>query len=78
MPRPFRVPLSPVLPIIGCLFVVYLMSQLPLTTWVRFIVWLIVGLIIYFAYSRRHSRIRLEGSAAGPNALDPAKGSDPR
>ena len=78
MPRPFRVPWSPVLPIVGCLFVVYLMTQLPLTTWVRFIVWLIVGLIIYFAYSRRHSRIRLEGSAAGPNALDPDDDSEPR
>ncbi|HSU36132.1 MAG TPA: amino acid permease [Propionibacteriaceae bacterium] len=78
MPRPFRVPLSPVLPIIGCLFVVYLMSQLPLTTWVRFIVWLIIGLIIYFAYSRRHSRVRLEGGIAGRNALDPNTGSEPR
>jgi basic amino acid/polyamine antiporter, APA family len=78
MPRPFRVPWAPVLPIVGCLFVVYLMTQLPLTTWVRFIVWLIVGLIIYFAYSRRHSRIRLEGSAAGPNALDPDDNSEPR
>ncbi len=78
MPRPFRVPWSPVLPIVGCLFVIYLMTQLPLTTWVRFIVWLIIGMIIYFAYSRRHSRVRLEGAAAGPNALNPDAGSEPR
>ena len=76
MPRPFRIPLSPVLPIIGCLFVIYLMTQLPLTTWIRFIVWLIIGMIIYFAYSRRHSRVRLEGTAAGPNALDPSDGPE--
>ena len=62
MPRPFRVPLSPVLPIIGILFCLYLMSQLPLTTWVRFVVWLVIGLAIYFLYSRRHSRARFEAA----------------
>jgi APA family basic amino acid/polyamine antiporter len=58
MPRPFRVPLSPVLPVIGVLLCGYLIAQLPPTTWIRFVVWLVVGLIIYFAYSRRHSRLR--------------------
>jgi basic amino acid/polyamine antiporter, APA family len=60
MPRPYRVPLSPVLPVIGVLFAVYLMTDLPLDTWIRFVVWLAVGLIIYFAYGRRHSRVREE------------------
>ena len=66
MPRPFRVPLSPVLPIIGVLFCLYLMAQLPLTTWVRFVVWLVIGLAIYFLYSRRHSRVRMEHRRLGP------------
>ena len=55
MPRPYRVPWSPVLPVIGVLFAVYLMSDLPLSTWIRFVVWMVIGVIIYFAYSRRHS-----------------------
>jgi APA family basic amino acid/polyamine antiporter len=62
MPRPFRAPFVPVFPIIGIAFCVYLMAQLPGTTWLRFVVWLVVGLIIYFLYSRKHSRVRLEGA----------------
>jgi basic amino acid/polyamine antiporter, APA family len=58
MPRPYRVPWSPVLPILGVAFAVYLMSDLPLTTWIRFVVWLAIGMIIYFAYGYRHSRLR--------------------
>ncbi len=58
MPRPFRVPLSPVLPLIGIALCVYLMAQLPLDTWLRFLFWLAVGLVIYFTYSYRHSRLR--------------------
>jgi basic amino acid/polyamine antiporter, APA family len=58
MPRPYRVPWSPVLPILGVAFAVYLMSDLPWETWVRFVVWLVVGLVIYFLYGYRHSRLR--------------------
>jgi APA family basic amino acid/polyamine antiporter len=58
MPRPYRVPWSPVLPILGVAFAVYLMSDLPWETWVRFVVWLIIGLAIYFLYGYRHSRLR--------------------
>jgi APA family basic amino acid/polyamine antiporter len=58
MPRPYKVPWSPVLPILGILFAVYLMSDLPWTTWVRFVVWLALGLIIYAAYGYKHSRLR--------------------
>jgi basic amino acid/polyamine antiporter, APA family len=67
MPRPFRVPLVPLLPLLGIACCVYLMAQLPLSTWLRFGFWLVVGLLIYFLYSRRHSRIRVEG----PVAVDP-------
>ena len=58
MPRPFRAPFSPVVPAIGILLCVYLMAQLPLTTWVRFFVWLAVGVVIYVLYGYRHSRLR--------------------
>jgi len=58
MPRPYRVPWSPVLPILGVLFAVYLMSDLPLSTWIRFVVWLVLGMGIYFLYGYRHSRLR--------------------
>jgi APA family basic amino acid/polyamine antiporter len=58
MPRPFRTPFSPVVPAIGILLCVYLMAQLPLTTWVRFFVWLAVGVVIYVLYGYRHSRLR--------------------
>ena len=71
MNRPFRVPFSPVFPLIGVAFCVYLMAQLPGVTWLRFLIWLMVGLIIYFSYSRRHSRARLE-AAQSKAALEPS------
>jgi len=66
MPRPFRVPFVPVFPIIGILFCGYLMWNLPGVTWLRFLIWLLVGLIIYFTYSRRHSRVRIEAARTAP------------
>jgi len=76
MPRPYRVPWSPVLPILGVLFAVYLMSDLPIDTWIRFVVWLIIGIAIYFLYGYRHSRVRREAEA-GP-ATPPAEDGEPR
>ncbi len=58
-PRPFRVPFVPVFPILGVLFCGALMLSLPIETWLRFFAWLIIGLLIYFFYSIRHSRLRL-------------------
>jgi basic amino acid/polyamine antiporter, APA family len=58
MPRPYRVPWSPVLPILGVLFAVYLMLDLPVDTWIRFVVWLVLGIVIYFTYGYKHSRVR--------------------
>ncbi len=55
--RPFRVPLVPLVPILGILFCVYLMISLPTLTWIRFGVWLLIGLVIYFTYSRTHSKL---------------------
>jgi APA family basic amino acid/polyamine antiporter len=59
MPRPFRVPLSPVLPILGIAFAVFLMTDLPLATWVRFVIWLVIGMLIYAFYGYRNSRVRM-------------------
>jgi APA family basic amino acid/polyamine antiporter len=69
MPRPFRVPLSPVFPGLGVLFCLYLVWQLPGTTWLRFLIWLAVGLAIYFLYSRKHSRLQQDRNLAGPNPV---------
>ena len=60
--RPFRTPLFPFLPGVGILLCSYLMKSLPYTAWERFAIWLAIGLVIYFLYSRRHSR--LAGHAA--------------
>ncbi|HSC27534.1 MAG TPA: amino acid permease [Vicinamibacterales bacterium] len=58
LPRPFRTPLSPVVPILGVLSCFYLMTSLPWHTWERLIIWMAIGIVIYFAYSRRHSRVQ--------------------
>jgi APA family basic amino acid/polyamine antiporter len=54
-PRTFRLPLMPLVPAFGILSSGFLMTQLPLATWVRFAVWLVIGLTIYFFYGRKHS-----------------------
>jgi APA family basic amino acid/polyamine antiporter len=64
-PRPFRVPMVPLFPLLGVLLCVILMLSLPLETWGRFFIWLIIGLSIYFLYSVRHSKLR-HGIDAGP------------
>jgi APA family basic amino acid/polyamine antiporter len=56
--RPFRVPMVPLFPILGVLFCAALMLSLPIETWIRFFVWLAIGLLIYFLYSMRHSRLQ--------------------
>jgi basic amino acid/polyamine antiporter, APA family len=63
LPRGFRVPLVPVVPIIGGLLCIYLMTRLPATTWWRFGIWMAVGLVFYFAYGRRKSRLRASAAA---------------
>ncbi len=55
--RPFRTPWVPVIPILGILFNGYMMYKLGWVNWARLIVWLIIGLVIYFTYSRYHSRV---------------------
>ena len=55
--RPFRTPLVPLVPILSVLASFWLMLNLQGTTWVRFLIWMVVGFVVYFAYSRRHSRL---------------------
>jgi APA family basic amino acid/polyamine antiporter len=57
-PRPFRVPMSPLFPILGVIFCFVLMMSLPLETWIRFFLWLAIGLAIYFFYGVKHSKLR--------------------
>src|SRR5437762_2606972 len=80
MPRPYRVPWSPVLPILGVLFAVYLMKYLPGLTWVRFGIWLLIGFVIYWLYGFRHSRLRNPAAeplpAAPPADTAEGRGSD--
>jgi APA family basic amino acid/polyamine antiporter len=66
--RPFRVPFGPIFPVLGILSCAYLMLSLPIITWVRFLVWLNIGLIIYWFYGRTHSPLydAREGSARTP------------
>src|SRR5439155_27302298 len=73
--RPFRVPMVPLFPLTGIIFCIALMLSLPVLTWIRFFVWLAVGLVIYFLYSARHSNLK-RGIDAGETenvfpAVDP-------
>lgn len=63
--RPFRTPFVPVLPILSVLASVWLMLNLQAATWVRFGVWLAVGLVVYFTYSVRHSRLAGAAGSSG-------------
>jgi len=55
--RPFRVPGAPWTPLISIVACLYLMFNLPMITWIRFGIWLVIGIVIYFFYGRRHSRL---------------------
>jgi APA family basic amino acid/polyamine antiporter len=67
LPRPFKTPFVPAVPILGILSAFYLMFNLPLLTWEVVIVWLVIGLAIYFSYSQKHSLVQKmpKGETAG-------------
>ncbi|MGH3102100.1 MAG: amino acid permease, partial [Thermoleophilia bacterium] len=65
--RGYRVPFVPWFPIIGTLLCIYLMADLPGATWARFLIWMAIGLLIYFAYGMRNSRLR-RGEVTNPEA----------
>ncbi|MBI4468481.1 MAG: amino acid permease [Acidobacteria bacterium] len=62
--RPFRVPFVPFFPLLGVLLCFVLMLSLPVLTWYRFLGWLAIGLLIYFTYGVRHSRLRADVAAS--------------
>jgi APA family basic amino acid/polyamine antiporter len=59
LPRPFRTPWVPVLPLLSAAVSLTLMFGLPRATWERLILWMGVGMVVYFVYGRRHSRLRI-------------------
>jgi APA family basic amino acid/polyamine antiporter len=70
LPRPFRMPWVPVLPILSALVSLVLMLGLPRATWERLIIWMAVGVAVYFAYGRKHSRVRTAHSRPADVIID--------
>ena len=73
-PRPFRTPWVPLVPILGVVSNGYMMYKLGWVNWARLIIWLAIGLVIYFTYGRHHSRVQAMLAAAegkrAPNMAD--------
>jgi APA family basic amino acid/polyamine antiporter len=67
-PRPFRTPWVPLVPILGVISNGYMMYKLGWVNWARLIIWLIIGLIVYFTYSVKHSRVQAIASGRTPEA----------
>ena len=59
LPRPFKVPFYPWTPLLGIILCIYLILHLPMITWLRFFTWLVIGLVIYFGYSRKKSKLNI-------------------
>jgi len=57
LPRSFRTPLVPLVPVVGILFSIWLLSELAAITWLVFVVWVSIGLVVYFGYGMRHSQL---------------------
>ncbi|MCM6773105.1 amino acid permease [Nocardia sp. CDC159] len=62
LPRTFRTPFMPFIPLIGIVFSLWLISYLDPVTWLRFAAWFVLGFVIYFGYSRRHSLLARGGN----------------
>ncbi len=76
----FRVPFGKVLPVVSAVLCLYLMTNLAVETWIFFTVWVVIGVAIYFAYGRSHSRLNekfaeAKASVNGPAAADAADAS---
>jgi APA family basic amino acid/polyamine antiporter len=56
-PRAFRTPFVPFVPVMGIIVCLYLMYALPIDTWIRLFVWMAIGIVIYFLYSKKHSKL---------------------
>ncbi|MFJ3223905.1 amino acid permease [Streptomyces sp. NPDC086783] len=71
LPRSFRTPLVPVLPIVSVLASLWLMLNLPAETWLRFGIWMAIGFLVYFLYGRSHSRLGRSQQAAAAGSVPP-------
>jgi APA family basic amino acid/polyamine antiporter len=60
LPRAFRTPWVPVVPVIGILFSIWLLTELAFLTWMVFLGWVAFGMVVYFAYGMRHSKLAQE------------------
>ncbi|RZS33930.1 amino acid/polyamine/organocation transporter (APC superfamily) [Herbihabitans rhizosphaerae] len=71
--RGFKVPLVPLVPILAILACLWLMLNLSVLTWLRFIVWMVAGVLVYFVYSRRHSLLgkQMSGATDTPSGTPP-------
>jgi APA family basic amino acid/polyamine antiporter len=67
IPRPFRTPAFWLVAPLGVVFCGYLMYGLPPDTWARLIVWMAIGLVIYFTYGCRHSKLQKPAAPARPD-----------
>ncbi|HKE16746.1 MAG TPA: amino acid permease [Kofleriaceae bacterium] len=76
MERPFRAPLVPIVPVAGIVLCLVLMFSLETENWIRLFVWLGIGLVIYFGYSRHHSVIRRQLDRLGATGLPTARTVD--
>ncbi len=72
-PRPFRAPGGPIAPVLTILTCLLLMAGLPITNWIRFVVWLIIGLIYYYFYGHKHSQLSNAGIRAAAAAAEEKK-----
>lgn len=63
--RPFRVPWMPVIPVITIISAAYLAVNLPLLTWIRFVIWMIIGIVVYFGYGYRRSALAGKETGGG-------------
>ncbi len=77
LPRAFRTPLVPLLPIVSVAASLWLMLNLPAETWVRFGVWMAIGVVVYFLYSRTHSRLGRGEEAPAEGTSKPSGGGTP-
>jgi APA family basic amino acid/polyamine antiporter len=72
LPRAFRVPGAPIVPLVSAGLCLFLMAHLQAATWIAFVVWLAIGMVIYFAYARRNALLHKHGNAdAAPSAQPP-------
>jgi APA family basic amino acid/polyamine antiporter len=67
-PRPFRTPWVPLIPILGIITNGYMMAKLGMWNWIRLVVWLAIGLVVYFAYGVKHSRVQALAAGKQPEA----------